>query len=328
MRLNRSAASAVVVGAALLALAVAPARAADAAVSLSLYWPADAGHAAQAFVPVGGTVKVMAQIVSDGGFSAVVTDAADPAVFTTSGPDTFIDVVPPGWAGQSTYELWTFTAVAPGTTTFRFESDQAWVGGDKGPKYALTLVARADETVPLDDAACVAGTSTVGVAVGAHVGVRLSSNASTGYAWTEVSVPNTVAFRPDDPQGVYTAPPADAPPGAAGYQTFGYAGLADGSSPIDLAYARAGEAAASTCKPTIAVGVAADPAPEGKIEPYDDQPSPTDQPDTTPPATWTSTTTPGEEPRAPWIPAAALLAGAASAAVILRRWWSEGRREA
>ncbi len=326
MRQVRQAAAAVVVVASLLILAAAPSRAAGAPVSVSLYWPSGAPQAQQALVPVGATVKVMLEYGSDGGYDAEVVAAPDAAVFATSGPETFHTKLPPGAAGGYGYALWTFTAIAPGTTTFAVDEARSWDHSD-AVAHLLTLVARDGEAVPLGDAACPAGTSVVGMAVGGHVGIRLTSNASTGYTWTEVAVPNTVAFRPDDPQGTYTAPAADAPPGAAGYQTFGYTGLADGSSPVDLAYARAGEAPATTCRPTVVVGVAADPHPDGEIVPIE-TPAPvsTDEPElTAPPATppVTATPTSGADPAdpAPSLAIAGLgaIGGLAAAAALVLR---------
>jgi predicted secreted protein len=281
MRLSRAAALAT---AALLAVLIPGAAAAASRVNVPLYWQSGAATSQAVVVPVGGTVQVMMQVGSDGGYEATVTGAADPDVFTTDGPQWFHTKLGPGAAGGWTYELWTFTAVAAGSTTFGAKEARSWETGP-GTLHALQLVATADGIAALDtrvtsESRCTAGYTTVGVAVGDHVAIQLASNATTGFLWTEASVPNTNAFRPDVPQGAYTAPGPSAPIGAGGYQTFGYTGLAPGSSPLDLVYARASGEVGARCAPKVSVGAAAVPGP------VDDTIVPIDAPEatSTPPA--------------------------------------------
>jgi predicted secreted protein len=319
MRLSRSAA---VTTAAVLAVLLPGVVAAASPVNVSFYWPSAAATDGAVVVPVGATVGVMMQVGSDGGYEATVTTAADPAVFTTAGPAWFHSKLAPGAAGGYTYELWTFTAVAAGSTTFGAKEARSWETGP-GTTHALQLVAVADGVAALDtqvasDSRCTPGFTTVGVGIGDRVAVRLASNATTGYLWSEKSVPNTNAFRPDAPQGAYTAPGPDAPIGAGGYQTFGYTGLAVGSSPIDLVYARSSGDVGATCAPTISVGAAAVPGPA------DDTLVPIDAPEPVPSATAepelsaapaTPPVTSGEAPTTPQGPGGPLLALLALAAV-------------
>ena len=268
--------------AAMLSLLVPGAAAAATPVNVPFYWASGTATTQAVVVPVGGAVHVMMQVGSDGGYEATVTTAADPAVFTTAGPTWFHTKLEPGAAGGYTYELWTFTAVAAGSTTFGTKEARSWETGP-GTPHALQMVAVADGIAALDtqvtsDSRCAAGFTTVGVGVGDHVAIQLASNATTGFLWTEASVPNTNAFRPDAPQGAYTAPGADAPIGAGGYQTFGYTGLAVGSSPLDLVYARASGEVGARCAPTVAVGQALQPGPSDDTIVPIDAPEPTASP--------------------------------------------------
>jgi predicted secreted protein len=308
---------------ALGALAVAgPVGAAEPPVNVSLYWPSATVQAQQVFVPVGATVKVMLQYGSDGGYDAQVVTPADPAVFATDGPTLYHTRLDPGAAGGYGYALWVFTAVAPGTTTFVVDEVRPWDDSD-ATTHLLALVARADDVAALDAQACGTGVSIVGVGIGSHVGIRLASNATTGYLWREASVPNTAAFRPDDPEGTYTAPPADAPIGAGGYQTFGYTGVLDGSAPLDLLYARPSETVGDRCAPTVAVGTAADPyPPDDTLAPI--APPPSDEPTAEPTVPPTSTAPDPIGSSAPLVPMIALsmlvaVAVAAVAVAITRR---------
>ena len=268
MRASRSSALALAATLALVAPGAAAAAgpaAAAAPVNVSLYWPSGAATDQAVIVPVGGTVQVLMQVGSDGGYEATVTAAADPTIFTTAGPAWFHTKLGPGAAGGYTYELWTLTAVAADSTTFATQEARSWETGP-GTLHMLHLQATSDGVAPLDTPVqygdrCAAGYTTVGVGIGDHVAIRLDSNATTGYLWSEPSVPNTNAFRPDATQGTYTAPGPNAPIGAGGFQTFGYTGLAVGSSPIDLVYARADGTVGQRCAPTIAVGAAAAPRP-------------------------------------------------------------------
>ena len=305
-----------------------PVRAAEPPVNVSLYWPSATLQAQQVFVPVGATVKVMLQYGSDGGYDAQVVTSADPAVFTTDGPATFHTKLDPGAAGGYSYALWVFTAVAPGTTTFVVDETRSWDTSD-ATTHLLALVARADDTAALDSQACAAGVSTVGVGIGSHVGIRLVSNATTGYLWREASVPNTAAFRPDDPEGTYTAPPAGGPDGAAGYQTFGYTGMLDGSAALDLLYARPNETAGDRCVPTVAVGTAADPyPPDDTIVPAETAAEPTTAPTAEPTVPPTSTLPAGDLPSGPGPLAAILAVLATGAAVVAVTGSRAGRRRA
>ena len=129
--------------------------------------------------------------------------------------------------------------------------------------------------------------------------------------------PEPAAFRPDEPQGTYTAPAADAPDGAAGYQTFGYTGVLDGSAGLDLVYAGPGGAVGERCAPVIAVGVAADPyPPDDTLVPAEPPSSaePTDEP-TVPPTSMAPG--PAGTPT-PWMPFAVLaLLGAVSMGAVV-----------
>ena len=293
---------------ALAALAVAgPVGAAEPPVNVSLYWPSATVQAQQVFVPVGATVKVMLQYGSDGGYDAQVVTSADPAVFATDGPTLYHTKLDPGAAGGYGYALWVFTAVASGTTTFVVDEVRPWDDSD-ATTHLLALVARADDVAPLDAQACAAGVSTVGVGIGSHVGIRLVANATTGYLWREASVPNTAAFRPDDPEGTYTAPAADAPIGAGGYQTFGYTGVLDGSAPLDLVYARSDGTIGERCAPTVAVGIAADPyPPDDTVVPLAGAtPEPTTAPTAEPTVPPTSTMPDPIGSPVPWVPVIAL----------------------
>jgi predicted secreted protein len=308
---------------ALAALAVAgPVGATEPPVNVSLYWPSATVQAQQVFVPVGATVKVMLQYGSDGGYDAQVVTSADPAVFATDGPTLYHTKLDPGAAGGYGYALWVFTAVTPGTTTFVVDEVRPWDDSD-ATTHLLALVARADDAAALDAQACGAGVSTVGVGIGSHVAIRLASNATTGYLWREASVPNTAAFRPDDPQGTYTAPAAGAPDGAAGYQTFGYTGVLDGSAPLDLVYVRSDGTIGERCAPTVAVGTAADPyPPDDTLAPIG--PPPSDEPTAEPTVPATSTVPDPIGSPTPWVPAIALsmlmiVAVAAVALAIARR---------
>lgn len=328
MRVSRTAA---LVLAASLALLVPGVAAAATPVNVPFYWPSGAATDQAVVVPVGGTVQVMLQVGSDGGYEATVTAAAAPAVFTTNGPAWFHTKLAPGAAGGYTYELWTFTAVAAGSTTFGVKEARSWETGP-GTPHALQLIAVADGVAALDtqvtsDSRCVAGYTTVGVAVGDHVAVQLASNATTGFLWTEASVPNTNAFKPDAPQGAYTAPGPNAPIGAGGYQTFGYTGLAVGAAPLDLVYARASGEAGAKCAPKVAVGQAIQPGPgDDTIVPID-APAPTASPTASPTAepelsaapVATPPVTSGAGPTTPGGPGAlllALVAMAAAAAIV------------
>jgi len=349
MRLSRAAALAT---AALLALLVPGAAAAASPVNVPLYWPSGAATGQAVVVPVGGTVQIMMQVGSDGGYEATVTAAADPTVFTTAAPLWFHTKLAAGAAGGYTYELWTFTAVAAGSTTFGVKEARSWETGP-GTPHALQLVAVADGVAALDtlvtsDARCTAGFTTVGVGIGDHVAVQLASNATTGFLWTEASVPNTNAFRPDAPQGAYTAPGPNAPIGAGGYQTFGYTGLAVGSSPLDLVYARSSGEVGAKCAPKISVGTAAAPGPsDDTIVPIDAPgptatpaasataepelsapPAATEAPEVTEAPVATPPVTSGDASGTPPGPGAALLAllAVAAAAVIVTAATSRRRR--
>jgi predicted secreted protein len=328
MRVSRTAP---VVLAASLALLVPGAVAAASPVNVPFYWPSGAATDQAVVVPVGGSVAVMMQVGSDGGYEATVNAVADPAVFATVGPAWFHSKLAPGAAGGYTYELWTFTAVAAGSTTFGTREARSWET-EPGTLHALQLVAVADGVAALDTqvtsaSRCAAGFTTVGVAVGGHVAIRLASNATTGFLWTEASVSNTHAFRPDDPQGAYTAPGADAPIGAGGYQTFGYTGLAVGSAPLDLVYARSSGEVGARCAPSISVGQALEPGPaDDTLVPIDApvatatpaasataEPELSAAPSATPPVT--SGDAPGG-PSGPGVALVTLLAVALAAAVV------------
>lgn len=76
--------------------------------------------------------------------------------------------------------------------------------------------------------------------VGARLVLRLESNPSTGYTWTEAESPGAVLRATSEPAFEAPAAPSGAPTrvGAPGHQVFGYEVLRTGSTRIVLVYTR------------------------------------------------------------------------------------------
>lgn len=120
----------------------------------------------------------------------------------------------------------------------------AGCGGDRPPGIEIVLT-EAD-----------AG-ATLTVPTGARLVVRLASNPSTGYGWTEVAAPGPTLLALGEP--VFEQAEVAGRVGAAGVQVFRYEIAAPGRARLALAYARPWEPAETPAAGKFDVTVVARP---------------------------------------------------------------------
>jgi len=108
------------------------------------------------------------------------------------------------------------------------------VGQDPGATTVVTApgLTASGESMVFSDS----GTP-VDVMAGESFAIRLAANPSTGYVWSVDGSPDPAVVNLLDAGGTYL-PPDQQRPGALGFQLFGFAAVAPGTTQVQFTYAR------------------------------------------------------------------------------------------